>query len=315
MRVCVPLSRAVCINSGAQFLLARVRTRRRGAAPHAPRLDGSGAAAGALALPPQREGSSDNEGDEDEEEWGDESELSSLPDLFMCPSGAGAGSAKGAPEAPDGHAGGDGDAASTAYWVASLQHAPAECAASGSGSGGAADAQDEAAGSADGNAAAAATAAAAAAAAVAAASASPPAPASTLPLSISVVYANVSPAHEAAVRSAHASVGAALAHLFPAGVRVEVRRAEEPSSTHPNRYEDPNEDPDEGDEGDDGAWRGEAAVPPSTLRARRAARRAGCLPAARAPSPPPPPPPELYLLPEALREPRAAAVLAHSRRG
>jgi hypothetical protein len=269
-------------------------------------MDGAGALA---ALPLQAPEGSDV-GDEDDEEWGDESEVSSLPDLFLCPTGTGSGSDKGAAaKLADGHGGSSSmdAAASPAYWAAQLHDAPAECdAADASGRADTTDAPGAHAGDA---AAGAAAGAAAAAAGAASAGAAPPAPASTSPLSISVVYSNVAPAHEAAVRSAHMAAGAALAHLFPAGVRVEVKRAETPGSTHPNRYEDPNEG--EADGGDDEAWRGEAAVPPSTLRARRAARRAGCLPVARAPSPPPPQQQhEVHLLPEVLREPRAAAVLA-----
>ena len=73
-----------------------------------------------------------------------------------------------------------------------------------------------------------------------------------------VTYADVSPASEAAVRAALLETGAGIAALLPSGLAVEVRRRTQPASTHPNVFEDPNDDDDDEDDGD-----GDAAAPAS----------------------------------------------------
>jgi hypothetical protein len=62
---------------------------------------------------------------------------------------------------------------------------------------------------------------------------------------VTVTYADVSPAVENAVRAALLEAGAGIAALLPLGLAVEVRRRAPPPSTHPNMFEDPNDENDD----------------------------------------------------------------------
>ena len=124
---------------------------------------------------------------------------------------------------------------------------------------------------------------------------------------VTVTYADVAPGAEAAVRAALLEAGAGIAALLPSGLAVEVRQRSQPASTHPNIFEDPNDDDDDdaadvdaaagaapGEQAQPGAasaeaqgstWQGSlaalaAAMPPSAMRMRRARQRAAAAAAA-----------------------------------